>query len=408
MIPSMMSCSRILLPVSIGLILLVHQAHADEADVFNINASYTALHDNNFFRLAPSVDPKAVGLESRSETVGITTVDLSLDKRFSLQRVIAKVSVVDNRYQTNDYLDFTALNYDAKWLWAVGSRLDGELSFDRKENLVPFSDYRNFLQRNVRTTENERFTANYWFHTSWAAVAGVFYTSQTNEQLFLAESDYDGFGYNVGLRYRPVSGNTLTARASRLNGEYKNRDFNVINQSDNGFTEDVYSLDMNWLLTGKSRLQGNVGYKDRQHDHFDQRDYSGWIGNLDYSYAYSGKGLLIVGYKRDIQTFQQLTSSYYTLDELNLSGQWFATSQITAVARLAYGRRDYDGEIINLPSSFEQRRDLYSRLGFDLSYQPVRWFRLTAGLAYEKRSVNNSDTLDYNDRTGFISASAQY
>lgn len=404
----MMSCPKILLPLVFGTFLYATPALADEADAFNVNANFTSMRDNNLFRLPSSVDPKDVGLSSRSDTINVTSLDLSLDRRFSLQRVIAKVSLVDTRYQTNDYLDFRALNYDAKWLWAVGLRWDGELSFDRKEALNSFSDYRNFQQRNVRTTENERFNANYWFHSSWAVVGGVFRTSLTNEQPFLAESDYTGVGYNLGMRYRPASGNILTARFSRLDGEYTKRDFNVVNQSDNGFTEDVYSLDMNWQASGKSFVRGRLGYLDRQHDHFDQRDYSGVIGNLDYTYAYTGKGSVTLGYKRELSSFQQLTTSYYTLDEINLSGRWLATSKLSTLTRFGYGRRDYDGSIVNLPASFDQRRDLYSRLGFEVTYQPARWFQMTAGISFENRNVNNNDLQDYKDRTGFITASAQY
>lgn len=405
----MMSCPKLLVPLVAWPFLLFASAVADEADVFNVDASLTSLHDNNLFRLASGVDARSIGLQEKSDVVNVTALDFSLNKRISLQRVTAKVSLVDNRYRNNDFLDFRALNYDAKWLWAMGSRWNGELSFERKEALNSFADYRsNLLQRNVRTTEDERFTANYWWHANWAAFAGVFRTSATNEQPFLAESDYSGTGYHLGLRFRPRSGNTLSFRTSRLDGEYRKRSFNTVSQFDNGFSEDLHSLDMNWLLSGKSRLLGRIGYRDRQHERFSRRDYAGWIGNLDYTYDYSGHGNVSVGYKRDIQAYQQVTNSYYTLDELKLSSEWLATSKIAAVARVAYGRRNYDGAIISLPAGFEQRQDIYSRVGADLSYRPMRWLQLTAGIAYEKRAVNNSETLDYRDRTGFVAASAQF
>ena len=405
----MMSCSKLLVPLVVGQFLLSAAAAADEADIFNVDVSLTSLHDNNLFRLDSSVDAGSIGLKDKSDVINVTSLDFRLNKQISLQRVAAKVSLVDNRYRNNDFLDFRALNYDAKWLWAAGARWNGELSFERREALNSFADYRsNLLQRNVRTIEDERFTANYWWHANWAAFAGVFRTATTNEQPFLADSDYDGTGYELGLRFRPRSGNTLSLRTSRLDGEYGKRTFNTARQFDDGFSEDLHSLDMNWLLSGKSRLLGRVGYRDRQHDHFPRRDYAGWIGNLDYTYAYSGKGSVSVGYKRDVQAYQEIANSYYTLDELKLSGEWQATSQVTAVARVGYGRRNYDGAIISLPSGFEQREDIYSRLGADFSYRPVRWLQLTAGVAYEKRVVNNRETLDYRDRTGFVTASAQF
>jgi len=253
---------------------------------------------------------------------------------FSRQRLVANAILVDSRYQKNDYLSFTALNYDAKWLWSAGLRWDGMLYFDRKEGLNSFADYRADRQRNIRTTENQGFTANYWFHSNWAAVAGVSRTSVTNEKLYLAENDYTSSGYNLGLRYRPISGNTVTLRMSRADGTFGKRQFNAINQFDNSYTDNSYGVDLDWRLTGKSQVRGRFGYAERQHENFSQRDYSGWVGNLDYVYAYTGKGSVTVGYKRDIAQYQQLTSSYYTLDEVSVAGQWAATSQITATARL--------------------------------------------------------------------------
>lgn len=390
-----------------GILSQAFPVFADEADVLNLNATLTSMRDNNLFRLAPSADPQLYGLDGKSDSITTTAVGLNFNKLFGNQRVIANLNAVDSRYQRNDYLNFLAINYDAKLLWTVGRRWTGDLSLDQSETLNTFTDYTNYKVRNVRTIDNQRFNANYWFHTSWAAVAGIYRTSVANEQPFLAESDYSGTGYNVGLRYRPVSGNTLTARAATLDGTYSKRTFNTVSQYDNGFTQNVYGLDLDWRLTGKSLVKGRLDYLDRQHDHFASRDYSGWVGNLDYTYAYSGKGTLTLGYKHDLAAFQQVVSSYYELDEINLVGQWAATAQVTAGARLGYGWRSYKGEIITLPAGFAQREDKYSRLGFDLGYRPARWLQLKAGITYENRNVNY-DTLDYKDRMGFVSATLQY
>ncbi|MDP3538788.1 MAG: outer membrane beta-barrel protein [Azonexus sp.] len=372
-----------------------------------MNATLYSMRDNNLFRLAPSANPQALGLDGRSDSVTMTSLGLNFNKLLGNQRVIANLTALDSRYQRNDYLNFLAINYDAKLLWTVGRRWTGELSLDQNEALNTFSDYTNYRQRNIRTTDNQRFSANYWFHTSWAAVAGVYRTSVANEQPFLAESDYSGTGYNVGVRYRPVSGNTLTARAATLDGTYNKRKFNTVSQYDNGFQQNVYGLDLDWRLTGKSQVKGRLDYLERQHEHFSSRDYSGVVGNLDYVYSYSGKGLLTLGYKHDLASFQQVTASYYELDEINLLAQWAATAQVTAGARLGYGWRSYKGEIITLPAGFVQREDKYTRLGFDLGYQPARWLQLKAGITFENRNVNY-DTLDYKDRIGFVSATLQY
>lgn len=403
----MMSCNKQAIGLAFFVFVYAPVISADEGDIVNLKASLSHLHDSNLFRLAPSVSPASVGLAGRSDNITATTLGLSLDKEISLQHLMANVSLVDTRYQRNGYLDFQALNYDAKWLWAAGVRWTGELAVDRAESLNSYNDYNNYHVRNVRTVENERFTANYWFHTSWAAVAGLSRTSVTNEQALLAESDYELKGYNYGIRYRPASGNMLTLRAKQLDGTYAKRQFNTVQQYDNAFAQNGYELNVDWRLTGKTQLRGRLEYLDRKHEHFAARDYDGWVGNLDLAYAATGKGTLLLGYKRGLEGFQQLTSSYYVLDELNLSTAWAATQALTATARLGYGKREYRGEIVSLPAGQARREDTFTRAGLDLAYQWARWLQFKAGMSFEKRNVND-DRFDYTDRIGFVSLTALY
>jgi len=404
-----MSCRKILIASAASVLVHAPAAVANEGDVVNLSAAVTMMHDNNMFRLAPNANPANYGLEGRSDTITMTSLGLNLNKMVSRQQLIGNISFADTSYKRNSYLDFLALNYDGKWLWAVGTRWTGEFALDRAESLNTYSDYttNNYRARNVRLIENERFTANYWFHTSWAAFLGVSRNSLTNEQALLAESDYEASGFNYGIRFRPVSGNTVALRIRQLDGRYSNRQFNAAAQADNGFSHNGVDLEANWLLTGKTQLRSRLEYLERKHDHFVSRDYSGWAGNLDLVYAITGKSNLTFGYKHDLAAFQQSTSSYYELDELNLGARWAATDKISTSARLGYGKRSYHGAIAPLPAGVEPRQDKTTRAGIDISYRPLRWFEIKAGMNYEKRNVND-DRYDYKDRTTFVSLSAQY
>jgi len=415
-----MSCRKILIASAASVLVHAPVAVANEGDVVNLSAAVTMMHDNNMFRLTPTANPANYGLEGRSDTITMTSVGLNLNKTFGLQQLIGNFSFADTSYKRNNYLDFLALNYDGKWLWAVGTRWTGEFALDRTESLNTYSDYtsNNYRQRNVRLAENEGFTANYWFHTSWAAFLGVSRNSVTNEQAVLAEGDYEASGFNYGIRFRPVSGNTVALRFRQLDGGYSNRPFNTAAQSDNGFSHNSIDLEASWLLTGKTQLRSRLEYLERKHDHFPARDYSGWAGNLDLVYAVTGKSNLTFGYKHALEGFQGsyreaqapfglITSSYYELDELNLGARWAATDKISTSARLGYGKRSYHGEIAPLPAGVEPRQDKTTRAGIDIGYRPVRWFEIRAGMNYEKRNVND-DRYDYKDRTTFVSLSAQY
>lgn len=415
-----MSCRKILIASAASVLVHAPAAVANEGDVVNLSAAVTMMHDNNMFRLAPNANPANYGLDGRSDTITMTSLGLNLNKMVSRQQLIGNISFADTSYKRNSYLDFLALNYDGKWLWAVGTRWTGEFALDRTESLNTYSDYttNNYRQRNVRLAENERFTANYWFHTSWAAFLGISRNSVTNEQAVLAENDYEASGFNYGIRFRPVSGNTVALRVRQLDGSYSNRPFNAVAQADNGFSHNSIDLEANWLLAGKTQLRSRLEYLERKHDHFVSRDYSGWAGNLDLVYAATGKSNLTFGYKHALEGFQGsyreaqapfglITSSYYELDELNLGARWAATDKISTSARLGYGKRSYHGEIAPLPAGVEPRQDKTTRAGIDISYRPLRWFEIKAGMNYEKRNVND-DRYDYKDRTTFVSLSAQY
>jgi hypothetical protein len=244
--------------LTLGALFAAPSALADQADVFNLSASYSVARDSNFFRLAPSVEHTTLGLKKRSEVVSSTGVGLDLDKTFGVQRLIASLGLVDNRYTQNDYLDYREFNYDAKWLWALGAQLTGEAALDRKETLNSFADNRltslnaQSQSRDLRVTDNQRFTAYYWFHSSWASLAGASRTRQTNERISLAESDFETTGVNVGLRFRPASGNTLIGRLRNLQGSYDKRPFDPVAKFDRGFSQDSAELDLDWRVSGDS------------------------------------------------------------------------------------------------------------------------------------------------------------
>ncbi|TLD46420.1 MAG: hypothetical protein FAZ92_01273 [Accumulibacter sp.] len=396
----MISCGKLLTMVSCCALIQPSLSWADAGDVFNLSAGVSVLSDDNLFRVPSSADPK-------SETITTTTVGLNLDKSIGLQRVLANVKMIDYRYSRNDYLDFLAFNYDAKWLWAAGTRWTGEFAFQRSQLPNDYANDRTLGRRNVQTYQLNRFEANYWFHSSWAALAGVLRTSLDNQVPTGVDGDYEADGYNFGLRYLGASGNSLTARAIHLEGSYSKRPFDSFFQFDNGFTQDNYQLDLSWRVSGLSQIRGRIEYLDREYQHFSQRDYSGVAANLQYAYAISGKTTLTLAYIRALEAYQQLTTSYYVLDDVALSAQWLATNKITVNGLLGYGRQDYRGAIIPLPAGVPQREDNTARLAVDVAYQAARWLQFKAGVTLQKRN-SNYDIYEYRDRTAFVSATLQY
>lgn len=376
-------------------------------DSIALSVFHSEVRDDNVFRLPDSVDPASRGLSGKADTIATSGIRLDVDKSASLQRLVAGVSLMDTRYRQFGFLDFRSLNYDANWQWAVGRRWSGELYADRRQSLSLFSDYTNYLSRNIQTRESQRFTMDYWAHSDWHGYGGVTRTSLENGQQFFAENDFELRGVFAGVAFRPGSGDYLAFQTKQLAGSYHNREFSVASQFDNGFSQTDQDFSWRWALTGKSALSGHLGYLARSHEHFSDRDYSGWMGNIDFVYGVTGKSSLSLGLKRDLVAFQTATSSFYTADEIAGAWTWSATSSLSATTRASYGVRRFDGPVTTLPAGQQLRRDRVGRFGIDIGYVPFRWIELKGGAMREKR-LSNEDSVTYQDLTAYVSATLKF
>lgn len=376
--------------------------HADEADVVNFKAAASILEDDNLFRV-----PDSGGLKPESETITTTVFGVDFDKRVSLQRFIAHASWVDTRYLNNDYLNAGALRYDGKWLWAVGSRLTGEVSADRSAAQNSFSDPGATRQRNLRVTENQRFGLDFAINPSWHMLGGISRLTMTNDRQLTTESDFEATGTSLGIKYTPASGNWASFQTRRHEGTYTKRPFDPSAgiRFDNEFTQSGQEIAVGWQPTGHSSFNGRLEYLRREHAHLSDRDFSGWTGQLSYLYQYSAKTSFTLAYLRALNAFQQASSSYYVADDLSLASHWAATSKIGIATRLGYSHRQYQGEVVALNAP--RQKDHVYRAGVDATYQFARWLELRAGLALEKRNSNNNGQ-DFTDRQALLSANAQF
>lgn len=389
--------------LSVGLLLMISAAllYADDADIINLQASFASTRDDNLFRVPSNGARKPV-----LDTISTTTFGISVNKAASLQKLVGNVSWNGTRYQNNSQLDGGGLHYDAKWLWAVGRAVTGELSADRTVAQNSFRDVQGLstTERNQRTTESQRLAADYWLHSDWHLLGTLSRQTVSNEQAILAESNFESHGGTLGVRYFPRSGNSISWQARRSDGRYTNRASSEASQFDNAYVESGQDVSVNWRPSGKGTITGKIGYQRRRHPHFSGRDFGGWVGQLGYSYSYSAKTTLGANYQRNLAAYQQQSSSYYLSDELTLTSEWAATSQVSLAARLAWSQRYFRGEIVAVNA---ERKDEVKTLGVDLTYQPQRSLRLTAGLAAETRN-SNDNAFDYTDRKVLLTARVQF
>lgn len=358
---------------------------------FRVGQSF--MRDSNVFR-----SPEAT---RRSDTYGMTTLGVKLDKRYSLQRIELDVYAQDYQYQDFSELDFTALNYDAAWRWSVTPKLRGNLTADRREFVDNTADALvgpgGISAVNRRTESALGLDAEYELGAAWRLVAGVFERELENTRT-TAEADSTVTGAEAGARYVFRSGNALAYRFRNGDGEYKGQVGASLPQD---FTDSEHEVRFEWAPTGRTSLQGRLAQLDREHKGAPDRDFSGLTGRINANWVLTGKTQIDAGFIRELSSYQTATTNYYEGERFYVSPVWRPTVKTAVRLRLEQGSRDYKGAPTGQVAS--GRRDKTSLASLGVEWEVLRALTVAATLQRDRRTSNTVGA-DYRANTVGVSA----
>lgn len=395
--------SRLLLAVCLATGLPA-AARADSYDTFNASVGVSRMRDSNLFRQAPG--------REESDELSSTSVALSLSKPYGLQRFALDATLIDYRYDNNDYLNFLAKNYNAAWNWSLTPRFHGTLSSGRAEAQNSFVDYQPAtpeLRRNLRRNDTQRFAAEWEVSGGLHVLGGLNRSTQTNSQTFFQQSGYELTNRELGLKYLWRAGTYLQLLHRQGDGEYKERQFVPFSilpapfnpQIDNSFRQTETEARFFVPLTGKTAATARLGRLAREHRHFQQRDFAAYVGHLDFQWQPTAKLSLSASLRRDIAAYQDFASSYYLADGFTFQPAWEITPKTALRLRFDQERRRYDGAIV---AGGPERSDTIRSARLALDWSPRRWGSLSASIQRDSRDSGLSG-LDY--RSTMISLAAQ-
>jgi exopolysaccharide biosynthesis operon protein EpsL len=358
-------------------------AVADELDTLQFNAGINKVYDSNLFRRSNN---------EVSEQITRSTVGVTLDKTYSLQRIKLDATLVDNKYHENDYLDFLAKNYDGALLWSLTPSFTGTLSSARTQSMNNFGDFRVTAQ-NVRTMTDNQFTMKYSPHNVWALILGVSQNKLENSATFNAISDFDAKGVDYGFSYDFASGAYLRFLAHNRKGEFLKRPLSPAIAFDNGYTENEYEIDLFFQEIGKNKFSSKIAYLDREYDNFKIRNYDAYIGNINYDQVWTGKLKSTFSLSRLIAPFETETTAYSITDTFRTQLLYEISSKINAGLTLRYAERDFEGR-----GQFDTsgRVDKERTYGAFVSWNPTK----NVGVSLNSNKSNRDSTLsnfDYDD-----------
>ena len=372
----------------------------ENTDTLNFIVGGQARYESNLFRLSGSEDPEPfLGRSQKSDIIYTTNAGVRIDKSYSLQRFVLEGMLVDNRFKTYDFLDYTAFNYSGAWHWHLTPRITGILLAEQKQEMNSFAEYRQ-TEKNVQTSTVRLFTVDGDIGGGFHLLGGLLDVRARNSKAFDAVGDYQQDGFELGGKWVSSANNWISIVQRETDGEYRGRELDPVAQLDSGFEQSETEANAYWKLTGKSTLEGKLGYVKREHDNFGSRDYSGMVGRLLYRWDVTEKTQLNVSVARNIYSYQEDENSYYIAETFSIGPVWQYSPKTTLRARYDYSDRDYRGAIVPVA---ELRDDQLQTLLLAADWKATRNIIVTGALQRDKRTSNFED-FDYNATSASINA----
>ena len=354
--------------------------------------------DDNLFRV-PHTQPV------QSDRISSAYVGVRVDKPYGQQRLLFNVTETAYRYQKLSYLDFEALDYRGAWQWRLGPRVSGVLSADRSEAQVNYADTTDTSQRNLRTTQNQRFSVDGWVSGGWHLVASALRREQRDSVPTVQQANYQEAGAEGGVRFDAGSGSSLTFYVRSLDGEYIGQVADPVNFIDDGFKRDETELLATWAISGKTNLQGRLAYVDYRSNEFVQRDFSGTAGDITLLWTPAAALRIGVTASRRLEPWRDTTASYRVEDRLTLAPVWQVGAKTSVRMSLDLAASDYFNPVVATTGPL--REDTLRSVLLGADWVPARNLLLSATLQREERNSNDA-AFDYRATVAKISASLAF
>ena len=389
--------------------LPTRSTNASGARTLQLLLSTSLTHDSNVFRLPGNISPQlALGLPSRSDTITVAAVGLRIDKDYAQQRFELDVTETAYRYAQFSFLNFNALEYRGVWHWHVTPRWTGTVSSEHQTSLASSADTTQIAQRaqrNLRTSDQQRFTLDGSLWGGWHALLGVFQAQQKYDQGLLPQNSSRTQGVEAGAKYVSPSGSALSLVQRAGRGEYLNRVADAATVSDNAFRQNDTELKLDWNLSAKSVLRNRLTWINVHHEHFAVRNYSGLAGEMAYGWLPTGKLRLEIAARRDLSTWWQSYSSYKIDNTLSVAPVWQVAANTTVRLRLDRTHSEFLEPVAAVVGAL--RRDAAHSVLLGVAWSPLRSLMIDASLQHQQRSSNYAG-IDFDTSMASINAKLKF
>lgn len=362
---------------------------APQGPVFSPFVEETFTADDNVFRISGRADPMTViGYPVRSDTYLTTSVGLTADVPFSLQRIEASLA-----YNTVHYNRFRSLDYDGydlrgSWLWQLGRDLSGEVGVTDSYSLAPFSELLGVFPDKLH--RREEFAKGSWLITpDWKLYLGGDDLVQSNSAPAGQYNDVTVDSFEGSLSRLGGAGDWIGLDARFEMGRFPVGEpvFGTVTVNNN-YDQYGYGVVVDWGEGTPSRIVARADEIQRRYYELTQRNINLTTARIEYTWTPSVKTLVSVIAERDISPYEYVRSSLVLIKGIILRPLWHATPKIDVSAELGAESRSYLADPLITVGLEAPRVDKVHVVSALLTYRPFEHVTLSLSAEHEQRSSN--------------------
>jgi exopolysaccharide biosynthesis operon protein EpsL len=368
-------------------------------------------YDSNLFRLPNGVQPPGPNGSTASRDAFIYNIGagISADVPYSRQRFQANLIVNDYKYTPSSlsYLDYVGGSGRAAWLWQAGDDWSGSVAYGLSRALQTYT-YTFSSARNIIDTQYLTFAPRYRIAPNWELQAGANYTTVSNSAPSVDPNtgvaspnvnDYNQLGFSLGTRYITPSGNSVGVTLQSWNARFPNQVPVEGSEFNNAYRETRLATFFDWIFSGASKIDGNIGYVVRRHDDLPERDFHGVTGAAGWTWTPSDKTSVRLAAARTLGGLEDLTVTYARTYTLSVNPSYQLTGKVRLNGIAQYQNVAFLGDtgIPGVTSPLVGRVDRIGTLGAGLTYQATRTLQFGLNYAFSHRN-SNVPSADFNDQ----------
>ncbi|MDB5774654.1 MAG: biosynthesis protein [Herbaspirillum sp.] len=370
-------------------ILFCSTVWAAPGDVVIPYVQYSMSYDDNLLRVQDAATAQALtGSSQMSDMSRQEVAGVRINKTLSRQNITADVNMNRTNFDHFTQFDYQGKAAKANWNWALGEHFDGNLGTAYNQMLTPFQDFRVF-EKNIRT-DRSNYASGYWhIDPDWSLHAqytrynlGFQLLSQQPNTLRMDTSE-------AGVDYIVRSTSSVGMVFRHIRGSYPFQQPAIINSVvlDNNFKQNEVKANIQWQMSGKTRLQFLGGWVQRTKSD-SGADFSGPNARLIANLSPTGKTLVTANLYSEIGGVDDPDANFALTKGASLTATWLATGKIRADTSMEYQRRDYNGATIVPGITPSNRRDQYRRVSLNLTYAPITPLSLVLTVYHEGLTSN--------------------